>query len=121
MVLLTLGLTAAACGSDSDDAAGIERSEAADPAASDGLVDEQPPADSVDVDDLSDAELADYLLGLSDAAFEEYTADLDDDEYDQLLEYLDSYTAGGTESGDHGTGAAETARRRRLLAGRTRR
>jgi hypothetical protein len=100
---LALALIAAACGTGSDDArddsANRENSvptvaegtpEPADGEPADG----EPPADLVDVDAMSDEELAEFLIGLSDAEFEEFTADLDDAEYDELLTFLESYEGG---------------------------
>ncbi len=83
--LLAFGLTAAACGSDADGDADDERSQSAEPNATD-----EPAGDAVAVDDMSDDELAEYLLGLSDEEFDAFTADLDDDDYNALLDLVDA-------------------------------
>ncbi len=110
--LLAFGLTAAACGSDADgDAAGDERGadvESTERAEPDTIA-EEPIGDAVAIDDLSDDELAEYLLGLSDDEFEAITADLDDEEYDELLDTLDAYVAAGSPSTGDATELTETA------------
>jgi len=107
VAVLVFSLTAAACGAGSDDA-DIESSETVE---AEDTVEAEPPADTVDVDAMSDEEFAAFLLRLSDADFEEYTADLDDDEYNQLLESLESYDGGetATDAADESDSEAQEA------------
>ncbi len=91
---LTLALIATACGTGSNDArdnsAEVKNSATT---AAEGTPEpsDEKPADPIDVDAVSDQELAESLIGLSDAEFEEFTADLNDAEYNELLTFLESY------------------------------